>query len=326
MTGNCYCDTCGVPMKTSESICLSCGCGVPPFAIAASGNVDILGRLKPLAKYWPFAAGSAVLVLLAMLVSSSPRQFVTTNWPTGLLFASPLLAGLILTIIKSQMAESASTWIEQWIATQRETAAESPSFGQKWFMRPAYWMTEYATGFLNRVSDVHVRTGVKFTLYGYVVLLVVYLVIIVTMIVIGLLLFAAAVWFISSVMSESEGSQSRSDSAPYIGPRGTRLVKEGILFDTPTGTKINDDGQIVKEGTFFDTPTGMKIDDQGRLVKEGNFFDTPSGIRIKEDGQIVEEGEFFDTPSGTRIDSDGNVVTEGKWFDSKTGMKYKNTD
>ncbi len=253
-------------------------------------------------------------------------------------FLAPVLFGALLPLGRWTDGTDRVNGLERDLEAGLAKAKAGTGKLKKYFLRPLFTGTLGIWKATAPIADSHVRAGLRVTLalffgalmlaalamVGYVLLV---LVIAVAMLVFTLKL---AFEFLSDTLSgKSSASSSGSENEeelrprpPILGPRGTRVVQEGLFVDTPTGTAINGEGQIVREGLFVDTPTGKRIDEDGRLVDEGLFVDTPTGVRIREDGRIVTEGFFVDTPTGQRIDEDGRLVDEGLFVNTPTGTKF----
>jgi hypothetical protein len=103
----------------------------------------------------------------------------------------------------------------------------------------------------------------------------------------------------------------------------TTTHRKGVFFDTPTGERIDDAGNVVQQGLLFDRKTGERIREDGVVVRDGLFGETETDRRYDENGQLLERGIFFDTPTGVKVTEDGTEVTQGVWFDSDTGIQRK---
>lgn len=268
----------------------------------------------------------ARIVASAVVLASLLLLFLTRN-TVGLLLSIPLLIGCIPPLAES---DGITAGIDRWSGSfQRIHARGQQGTGKfaRWFLRPlgagslAMWRLS------ERLADPHARAGVRL---GSVLLLwslMIGLLLMAIYIIVALVIFGIIMSIVGHFLGWNDNSRSYDydDDQPSPLPlaRGKRLVTQGLFFNTPTGTRVDENGRVLKEGLFFDTPTGTKINADGRIVEEGLIFDTPTGKRINDRGQLVEEGLFFDTPTGTRINSNGEVVKEGLFFDESTGLKYE---
>ena len=243
-----------------------------------------------------------------------------------LLLTIPLIVGGTVAALNSSVVNENTEKIEAWTRQAQSSVSARGGWFFGYILNPMLWLAVKFADWSDSMAHRGAKNGVRVAATLYLVAAWGFLLYVALAVVVVIVMFFAALYVISLITGGSSNSSdevsSERESRP-IGPRGTRLVKEGVFFDTPTGDKVTEEGRLVKEGLFFDTESGMKIDDEGRLVKEGIFFDTPTGTKIDSEGRIVEEGVFIDSPTGTKIDADGRVVEEGVFFDSQTGMRFK---
>ncbi|MBZ0092036.1 MAG: hypothetical protein K8F27_07430 [Sulfuricellaceae bacterium] len=246
----------------------------------------------------------------------------------ALILVSPLVVGGAIAAINSNGINDTTENIEAWTRRTQTNVSAKRGWFYRYVLNPILWVLVKFSDWSDSFAHRGAKNGIRTTAALYLITAWCFLIYVAVAIIVGIVMIIAMI-YIASLFLGGESNSSEEDNhvserkRQLVGPRGTRLVKEGLFLDTPTGTKITEDGRIVKEGIFSDTPTGMKIDEDGRLVKEGIFSDTPTGTKINDKGQIVQEGLFVDSPSGTKIDSDGRIVEEGLFSDSPTGMKFK---
>lgn len=277
------------------------------------------------------AAGTVVLAAISGAILAPARGLVAA-------FLAPVLLGALFPLGRWTDGTDRVNGLERYLEGCLARAKAGTGKLGRYFLRPLFTGTLGIWKITAPVSDSHVRAGLRVTLtlfFGALMLVALAIVgylLLMIVIAVAMLVFTLKLMleFLSDTLSgKPSGSSSGSGDEeehrrqpPILGPRGTRVVQEGVFVDTPTGTAINGDGQIVREGFFVDTPTGQRIDEDGRLVDEGFFVDTPTGIRIREDGRVVEEGFFVDTSTKRRIDEDGRLVDEGFVVDIPTGTKF----
>lgn len=267
-----------------------------------------------------FAAGIAVILI-------SPDRML------AMVLLGPVFVGALLPMSRWPPSTTFVNGLEEAASRRLELAKAKAGKFSRFFSKPLL------AGFLwiwkrtSPVADLHLRAGLRAALglaFGALMLAALVVVGYILLIVaIAAAMLAFTFWILGKLLSEWLGSSSRREEAEeprpepvVVGPRGTRMVREGLFVDTASGTAVDRDGRIVEEGLFFDTPSGRKIDADGRLVEEGLFVDTPTGTRIDKDGRIVQEGLFVDIPTGKRIDDDGRLVEEGHFVDRPTGIRF----
>lgn len=191
------------------------------------------------------------------------------------------------------------------------------------------------------IADEHVRAGLRVTLALSISLCALTIAAAVAWVILMAVILVAVLvlvlWIALKALSSGSGPTgdrqrdkrplseflAQGTSAPVVGPRGTRLVNEGVFGDTPAGVRIDKDGRILKEGVLGDLPSGYRLDEEGRLMKEGLFGDTPAGSRLGADGRVLDEGAFGDSPSGVRVDEEGRILEEGVFGDAPTGQRLE---
>ncbi len=242
-------------------------------------------------------------------------------------FAAPLLIGGLIAAINSPRVEVALERFEDWLRRKQRLVAMKDGFIWKWLINPALWLLVKFSDWTDAMQHGGVKSGIRVGAALYLVAawgMLMYAAVIVVALAVALMI---SLWLIGMMLGGNDdsdsGSERRERREQPVGPRGMRLVTEGIFFDEDSGTFIDDDGRILKRGILFNERTGQYLDKDGRLINEGLFFDERTGIKVNEDGRIVEEGIFIDTPTGQKIDKDGRIVEEGIFFDTPTGQRYK---
>lgn len=305
------------------------GPGEPREAASGSARAEPVG-LGP-TQIARVVAGIVILAGITAVLLAAERGLVAA-------FVSPVLLGALFPLGRWTDGTDRVNGLERYLEGSLAKAKAGTGKLELYFLRPLSAGTLGIWKRTARVADPHLRAGLRVMLalfFGALMLAALAIVgYVLLVVVIAVAVLAFTLKFVLEYLSDSLGgksSASPSDSRdeherrpepPIPGPRGTRLVREGLFVDTPTGTAVSGDGRIVREGIVDGAPTGRRIDEDGRLVDEGIFVDTPTGTRILEDGRIVEEGFFVDTPTGRRIDEDGRMVDEGVFVDTSTGMRF----
>lgn len=243
-------------------------------------------------------------------------------------FAAPLLISYLIAAINSPRVEAVLERFEDWLRRKQRLVSMKDGFIWKWLVNPALWLLVKFSDWTDAMQHGGMKSGIRVGAALYLVAawgFLIYAAVIVVALAIAVMI---GLWLVSLMLGGNDDSDSGSErrerrEAPVVGPRGMRLVTEGLFFDEDSGTFIDGDGRILKKGILFDERTGQYMDKSGRLIDEGLFFDTPTGIRVDEDGRILEEGIFFDEATGQKIDENGGIVEEGIFFDTPTGQRYK---
>jgi len=89
-----------------------------------------------------------------------------------------------------------------------------------------------------------------------------------------------------------------------------------VFFMTPTGIKMDADGNVINESSSQSGDTAQKEETQ---QTDSEVFTTPTGVKIDADGNVIGESVsqnvntplepgVFITPAGVKIDAEGNVI------------------
>ena len=257
-----------------------------------------------------------------------------------LLLVFPLLAGGVVTLARPGAVKGYVDRFEAWVIARKAAADLKEGKWSRYVAKPCLGGFVYIQEFTKGIGEDFTRTGVRVASYLYfaaVVLLAAYAAIVIVAAIALIIIALLVVGFVLSLMDKSATSSGTSSSSVSRGfsflsggssspssrggtsrLTGTRVVKEGLLFDTPTG-----DAERVREGLLFDSPTGIKLNESGQVVTEGLLFDTASGTKVNEQGQVVKEGLIFDVPSGYKVNDQGQLVKEGAIVDTPTGIRFK---
>jgi len=263
--------------------------------------------------------GASLVLCLDLIAAAVWRDsFFTLLWLT------PVLIGCLFPLLGVvQLSGMVNGW-EQRFDRLRSRAQGSNGKFSRYFLRPlstgSLWLWKQTTPIWNPDLRAGLRLTAAIYLWGGMAIALATVIYVMIIVVLAILFILLMLWIASLVLSGS-GSSSGGGHKWKERLSGTRIIDEGVLFDTSTGMKVNEDGRLMKENFLFDQPTGIKINDEGQIVREGFLYDDPTGIRLNEDGQVMKEG-FFDAPTGMKIDDQGQVVEEGIVFDKPTGKKF----
>jgi hypothetical protein len=326
-----FCDQCGseVGIGVDERYCSACGAYQEvdvPIAVARVGpSASAWAHMStPVASLWDDRRTRvAVVYVAALLVLALTARLGGSD---GVVLLLPLTIGAVISVTKPRIA---LRWLDRsaaWTATAHSTARSKNTRIARWITRPYLGGLMRINTCTARLSDEATRCGVRAAsylyfsgLFAFVIVVVAYVALAIVILIIVLIV---AIWLLDA-HSPFDSTVSRGASRSAGRVFGTSVVRKGILWDTPTGTGVNERGQIVKEGVLFDTPTGVKVESDGQLVREGILFDAPLGYKLNDEGQLVKEGVVWDEPTGVRLDEEGNVVREGFLFDEETGIRLK---
>jgi hypothetical protein len=326
-----FCDQCGseVGVGVDERYCSACGAYQEvdtPIAVA---------RVSPSTSAWAHMSTQvaslwddrrvrvAVVYVAALLALALTASFSGSD---GAVLLLPLTIGVVISVTKPR---SALRWLDRsaaWTAAAHSRAGSKNTRIARWITRPYLGGLTRINTWTARLSDEATRCGVRVAGYLYFSGLFAFAIVVVAYvalaIVIMIIVLIVAFWLLDA-HSPFDSTVSRGASRSANRVFGTSVVRKGILWDTPTGTGVNERGQVIKEGVLFDTPTGMKVKADGQFVREGILFDAPLGYKLNDHGQLVKEGVLWDNPTGMRLDEEGDVVREGLLFDEETGIRLK---
>jgi rRNA maturation protein Nop10 len=306
----------------------------PPALSLVDRFVDFLGGRDSAIRIGTYAGAAAVLAA-AGYFGGLPL----------LLLVFPLVAGGVVALARPSAAQKYMARFEAWVSTRKAAVDLKAGKWARYVAQPCLGGFAWIQEATKRIADDFTRAGVRIASYLYfaaVILLAAYIAVAVVVAIVAIILVLLVIGLLLSLMDKSASpsggfsggfSRGRSffsggSSSPSSGGgtgrlAGTRVVKEGLIFDAPTGVKVNEQGQVMREGLFFDSPTGVKLNESGQVVSEGLLFDTASGTKVNEEGQVVKEGLIFDVPSGYKVNDQGQLVKEGIVFDTPTGIRFK---
>jgi hypothetical protein len=324
------CNTCGRDVEPGAEHAECQPFGTPVAAVevrgsdsAFAGLLDRLGGKHVVVPVVTYAAGVVALALAGRF-----------GGLLVFLLVFPLVAGIVVVLARPGMAPQWVRRFEQWIEARTAAAAGKEGKVARYGVRPCLAGFGRIRTWTDRIADENTRCAVRAAGYLYFAELSALLayaavaaVVIAVAFLVGLILVLLFLNLLLK-MTSSGGAFDKgfsmfrgSSSKPRLA--GTSVVREGLLFDSSTSIKVNEQGQVVREGILFDSPTGVKLNEQGQIVREGVLFDSPSGLKVNEQGQFVKEGILFDTPSGYKVNEKGELVNEGVLLDTPTGIKFK---
>jgi hypothetical protein len=325
------CNTCGKDVEPGAEHAECEPFGTPVAAVEARGGdsafTRLLDRLGGKDVAVPVATYAAGVVALALAG--------TFGGVLVFLLVFPLVVGTVVALARPGTAPQWVRRFEQWVEARTAAAAGKESRIARYGARPCLAGFGRIRTWTDWIADEHTRCGARAAGYLYFAelsALLAYAVVAAVVITLAFLIGLVLVLFVLNLflkMTSSGGAFDKSVSGLFGGssskPRlaGTSMVRQGLLFDSPTGIKVNERGQVLREGIFFDSPTGVKLNEQGQIVQEGILLDSPTGLKVNEQGQFVKEGILFDIPSGYKVNDKGELVKEGLLWDTPTGIKFK---
>lgn len=238
---------------------------------------------------------------------------------------SPLLCGLAVWLAKPPFALQLTDRLEAWSETHRGRLRGSTRWLVRYLVYPVLFAFDLPLRLTKKIGREPLRSGVRVAVMPYAAGIIAYATMIYLHLVFafGCFYVMYLVWGFFLLLFDREKASSTVLNPVLSRVRGSRLVKEGWLFETDTGTYIDDDGRVMERGLLWDTFTGTRIDEDGRVKKQGFFGETPTGYKIDEHGRTIKEGVLLDSPTGDKVDEHGRVVKEGTFFDESTGYRYK---
>lgn len=316
---SCFCDQCGIPTAVVASTCPACGADLPVFRVAESASFmqTAIILLRPSIKYWPFAAAAAGILLLALSYgNSSGRQ--PQNWGAILFLSSPLIAGWVIAFTQIAAVGIQLERFETWMARHREAAKAREGAVSRWVMLPMFWMFALISTLAARISNVHIRVGIKFAAYFYFAMIVLYLAIMATMLFLLLVGLAIAGFVISlfSSSGDTEPTRYKAERKPkstqnpkpmMAGPKGSTLFNGTNIFNEKVAGRVDKDGKIYDGSNWLNEKLVGRIDDNGNVYEGTNIFNESKTGRIDDGGHIFQGTNIFNEERTGRIDSDGDV-------------------
>lgn len=311
-----FCDQCGNAAAVTDNTCPACGADLPIFPVAESKSFveTAIAVLRPSVKYWPFAAAAVGILLLTPSARGAGGQW-SLDWGIFLLLSSPLIAGWLIAFTQSAVGRQLERF-EIWMVQHREAAMGRDGTVSRWVLRPIFWTFAQISALTARISDAHIRSGIKFASYVYFVLIVLYLAIMATAIFL-FLVGLAIVGFVISLFDSSSPRRNPEDltrrQRVLTGEKGSTLVRGSSFLNQRDAGRVDKDGNIYEGSNFLNEKKVGRIDDAGNVYQGTNFLNESKAGRIDDDGHIIQGTNSFNEKRTGRIDSDGNVY-EGTNF------------
>lgn len=189
-----------------------------------------------------------------------------------------------------------------------------------------FWTFAQVSTVTSRVSDKHIRTGIQFTSYVYLVMIGLYLAMVATMLIllfIGLAIVGLVISFFDSSadpkVRETEPKSKPKLKRLLVGPKGSTIIRGTNIFNESKAGRIGDDGKIYEGTNLINEQMVGRIDDAGNVYQGTNTFNETKAGRIADGGKIYQGANVFTEEHIGRMDSKGNVY-EGTNFLNEEGI------
>jgi len=332
-----FCDQCGVVLPPASSSCSACGAELgyssPPVqagAIAAVADLDRETKIR-------YAAiGVAAVCGLAILVTGVQAGRGTSSSAQGnfALALVLLLAPLLGATVVAARFDAAVNWLDQfddWVGAKRESGRGSTGWFRRFVVAPTLWCFAGTGHLATRVEDPRLRTGVKVSVYVYLLQAFLLALYVITAVVISMVLIALALLVISFFLEDGDSrpassSPVRSAFRPEAddehlrrgaAAKGATFFSGSNWFNEKKTGRVDEEGRIYSGSNWFNEKKTGRTDQEGNIYRGSNWFNEKKAGRVDEDGNIHEGTNWFNEKKVGRVDEDGNVYEGTNWFNEK---------
>lgn len=219
-----------------------------------------------------------------------------------LLGLSPLIVGIIVGAINSEVVNTASEKFELWFRKNQSSVSKKKNWFSRYIINPVLFVIVKFSDWTDDFQHRGVKNGTRVTVTVYLIafwigILYALLTLAIKLVIMGAIIYVLIRLFFSSADNSSVDYESNSR---VIGPAGNGqrinretgvIEKEGLLGWNNTGTRVNPEtGEIQKEGFINWNDTGTSINQEtGIIQEEGLLAKKDTGMRINPETGIIQK-------------------------------------
>lgn len=320
-----FCDQCGAALPPSRSSCATCGAELgysdtPPrsAAIAAIAAIDRETKVRYVAIGIAVLCGVVILATGVQLGRGVPGA-AENNFLLALLLLIPPLLGAAVVATRF---DTATTWLDRadgWIAAKRGTGSDKRGWFRRLVIGPTLWCFAGTSRLATRVDDSRLRTGIKVSVYTYLLEVVLFLAYVVTAVVVVLLLFGLAMLLLSFFLGDGD-RRSYSDTEPPLrgaATKGATLFSGTNWLNEKKTGRVDDEGNVYSGSNWLNERKTGRVEEDGTVVQGSNWLNEKKVGRVDEDGNIFEGANWLSEEKVGRVDESGNIYEGSNWLNEK---------
>jgi|GEM_PF-3627492 len=267
------------------------------------------------------------VVSAAVVIGIVLGAWLSGEWQSWLLLLLPIQVGAMFPLVRSQKATAVIESWEHWFTAHHLRAQANTGKFTKCFTRPLLRGSIAIWTISRRVTDSHLRAGVRLATFGYFVGLIVGLLVIVGYALVLIVLFLVALIVLFWILAKALGGEAQPSSGGWISrPRESHTREDwfGQPYVEHTDSEGKKVGESRKREDWFGRPYVEHTDSEGKKVAEshqredwfGQQYVEHTDSEGKKTGESRQREVWFGEPFVEHTDPEGK----------KTGESHTRTD
>lgn len=213
------------------------------------------------------------------------KNWLENNFARYMLYASPVLIGLLITTINVGGLNDLVEKISVSFVDKVKSSKKSGRFYGLVLKLPLSLMVKFIE-WTDSVSHKGMRSGVRVALVLYLVGIWIALIFWSVMIVLAVVTVMAAFWVTFKIIDifDGDGFSKGSNQPLHAGRalRGKRIYKGDQFYNRAEYGKIDEDGNIYKGDQFYNRHVVGKVDEDGDIYEGDQFYNRKLKGKMKE--------------------------------------------
>ena len=241
---------------------------------------------------------------------------------------SPIVIGTILGLINNPSIENNVDKFQNLLSTRKEKITPYSGKMNRFLIRPFLWFALKIKEWTNDIAHPGFKSGLRVSLYLYLIELFLYLFITLTMLIIILVVVGVILWILGKILASASDTETTykyrktfykkdNDLTDHVGLRGNKIYSGSNWFNEELKGRVDNDGNIYSGTNWLSEEKIGRIDKDGNIFQGTNYFNESKVGRIDEDGNIHKGSNWFNEEKTGRIDDDGNVYKGNNWFNEE---------
>jgi len=179
----------------------------------------------------------------------------------ALLYLIPLVAGVLVAVLKLDFAVSMTDSLETWLHQKRMNNGVRQGFIRRWFLRPFFWGGSQVMRLTEGINNEYIQSGTRivlFSIFMLVAAMVAYVAAIFIAVLIGVVI---VLWIVFAVLGASDGASKPVPQNPFKGRgryknKNVYIDEKGVMRDAESMypfevARVSNDGNVTESGSIF---------------------------------------------------------------------------
>ena len=232
----------------------------------------------------------------------------------AMLLLAPLIVGAVIVTLRLPAISGAVNAIENWLRAGSVKASARQGKFARFFQRPFFGFCLAIWRWTTRISDIHIRAGVRVTALIFVCGIAVTLLVMAAYIIVAIVVIVAAFAILGWVLSLSGNSRKVKTVTRYTTDWVGQPKQEH--FDD-SGKKV---GESRPEKDWLGQPKLVHKDAEGKVIGESrpdtDWLGQPKLVHKDAEGNVVGESrpetDLLGQPTTVHTDAEGKVTGESR--------------